>query len=129
LTGVYLDGALTRALDAVAPRIPVESTETPSYEGPAPDEPIVLREEPPGVEACEWNDFVDVEGAVLNPIAVYSRSGETVLRERLGALSARHLRGIVRGYHLAPPGTDPEVLDEAELTALIVVGVRGRCAA
>jgi hypothetical protein len=127
LTDVYLEGALSRARDAVAPRIAVVQEDAPAYDGPAREETIVVTE--PVGEACVTNDFVDVEGAVLDPISIYTKSGETVLRERLGALSARHLRGIVRGYRLAPPGADPEVLNEAELTALIVVGVRGRCAA
>ena len=129
LTDVYFDGALTRAIDAAAPKIAVVRTESPAYDGPAPEDTTVVVAEPPDVEVCASNEFVDVEGAVLDPIAVYAKSGENVLRERLSALSARHLRGIVRGYRLAAPGTDPEVLDEAELTALIVVGARGRCAA
>lgn len=65
----------------------------------------------------------------LTPGACYAK-GEDLLRRQLGALSARHLRAIVRVYELAPGGdVDLGVLTEPELIALIIVTVRSRLAA
>jgi hypothetical protein len=50
------------------------------------------------------------------------------LRLQLGALSARHLRSIVRAYRLAED-FDLDALDAVELAELIVVGVRTKLAA
>jgi hypothetical protein len=64
---------------------------------------------------------------VLNPFSIF-RKGEGLLRLQLRALSARHLRSIVRAYRLAED-IDPDALDALELAELIVVGVRTRLAA
>jgi hypothetical protein len=68
----------------------------------------------------------DVE-AVLNPFSVFGK-GEGLLRLQLGALSARHLRSIVRAYRLAED-IDLDALDSVELAELIVAGVRAKLAA
>ena len=52
-----------------------------------------------------------------------------MLRERLGILSAGHLRRIARGYRLVPETLDLDAFAEPELIELIVAGVRLRCAA
>jgi hypothetical protein len=61
---------------------------------------------------------------VLDPFAVYAQ-GEDVLRGELRALSADHLRSIVREYDLAG-GEPPLTATEAELATLIVTSVRNR---
>jgi hypothetical protein len=131
LTPVYLDGALTRAVHAAhVPEMDDEVPEVPFYEEPAPD-PDVTRPEatpPRGIEACESNEFIDVDGAVLDPIALYAK-GEDTLRQKLGLLSADHLRSIARGYHLIPGDLELEPFTELQLAQLIVAGVRARCSA
>jgi hypothetical protein len=109
LTPVYLEGALKRAFtrarrpNAVPP------------EGPAYDEPA------PASGAAEGS----LGGAILDPFSIYSAQGEEPLRQQLSALSAGHLRGIVRAYDLASePDADLEALTEVELVALIVSATR-----
>jgi hypothetical protein len=127
-----LEGAFTRATHAARVRHLklVAPPEVPFYEGPARDPHGTRAEGPatPGSEACESNEFIDVEGAVLDPIALYAE-GEDTLRQKLGLLSARHLCGIARGYHLVPDDFDLESFTEPEIARLIISGVRGRCAA
>jgi hypothetical protein len=103
----YLEGALRRALNpsVVAPAAVIA---TPHFHGPAPD---VVASEP-----------VVAASAVLDPYAVAAQ-GETLLRQKLGALRAWHLRNIVRVYELADPSVDLEALTEAELIELIVAAV------
>jgi hypothetical protein len=119
LTPVYLEGALARALagpprERAAPRV-----EAPTYEAPAP-----AAAEPEGARVAD-----PVPQPVLDPFSVYTK-GEDRLRQQLRALSAGHLRTIVRAYDLAiGRDMDLEVLTEAELVALIVSGVRDRLAA
>jgi hypothetical protein len=131
LTPVYLDGALTRAIHAAhVPETDNEVPEVPFYEEPAPH-PHVTRTEatsPRSIEACESNEFIDVDGAVLDPIALYAK-GEDTLRQKLGLLSADHLRSIARGYHLIPGDLELESCTELQLAQLIVAGVRARCSA
>ena len=103
LTPVYLEGALERAL-ASPPAVA-----TPPVDTPAPKAPMTE--------------------SVLNPFSVYAK-GEELLRRQLGALSPRHLRGIVRAYDLAAsPDLDLEAMTGPELIALIVLAVRSRLAA
>jgi hypothetical protein len=111
LTPVYLEGALARALEA-PPRAPstVVPEETPAYEFPAPSATI---EEP-------------IEHPILDPFSVFAK-GEDLLRQQLHALSPRHLRVILRAYHLiGPVEMDLMMLSETELVALILSGVRAR---
>jgi hypothetical protein len=122
LTPVYLQGALIRAIDATRPRtVPVEVPEAPAYDEPAPSPQVVATA--PGLGAVADDE------PVLDPFSVHEK-GERALRERLGALSGRHLRTIVRAYALA---TDLDLaldaLDDVELVELIVAGTRRRPAA
>lgn len=110
LTPVYLEGALTRALEPpiavpVAPPPPQPSM----FAGPAPRLAPV---DPGGYES------------VLNPFSVYDK-GELILRRQLGAISAWHLVNIARAYELS--AEDPATLarrSSAELIEIIVSGVR-----
>ena len=82
----------------------------PSYDGPAP-EPVRT------VPVAETR-------AVLDPFSVYAK-GEDLLRQELGALSAWHLRNIVRAYALSGASeAELEGMSHAELTERIVLGVR-----
>jgi hypothetical protein len=110
LTPVYLEGALARALEAAPHTRSTGVPETPAYDSPAPSATI---EEP-------------IEHPILDPFSVFAK-GEDLLRQQLYALSERHLRVILRAYHLADPAEiDLEALSEAELVALILSGVRAR---
>ena len=111
LTPVYLEGALARALKGpprarlpVVPRIP-------AYDSPAPT-------------------FEEASAQpVLDPFSVFAK-GADLLRQQLFALSARHLRVILRAYHLmGPVEIDLMTLRETELVALILSGVRARLGA
>lgn len=109
LTPVYLEGSLDRALNPPHPPEPVILPE-PSYDGPAP-EPVRT------VPVAETR-------AVLDPFSVYAK-GEDLLRQELGALSAWHLRNIVRAYALSGASeAELEGMSHAELTERIVLGVR-----
>ncbi len=131
LTPVYLEGALERAVDAEEDIVTLEVPETPAYDEPAPSRATRQAE-----AAAEISAAADVlagpptlEAAVLDPFSVYLK-GEGVLRERLGALGARHLRTIVRAYRLASEAEATlEALREPELTAIIITAVRARMAA
>jgi len=102
LTAVYLEGALARTLSGPPQRRGAELLEMPAYEEPAADH------------------------AILDPYSVYAK-GEHLLRQQLHALSAWHLRNIVRAYDLVSRGDVAlETLTEAELVGLIVSAVRGR---
>jgi hypothetical protein len=128
LTPVYLDGALSRAIHAAVPHVDTEVPEVPFYDEPAPDPHLTGTEAtaPRGSGACESNEFVDVDGAVLNPIALYAK-GEDTLRQKLALLSARHLRSIARGYELVRGDLELESFPESQLAELIIAGVRARC--
>jgi hypothetical protein len=130
LTPVYLEGALSRAIDVEADVAPPDVAETPAYDAPAPSRAVRQAEAPSDLAAAQVlpNARVPRE-AVVDPFSLYAK-GEAVLRERLAALSARHLRTIVRAYDLAP-GTDTalEVLTEPDLIAVIITGIRARRAA
>jgi hypothetical protein len=113
LTPVCLEGALARALGppprARSTGVPV----TPAYDSPAPSATI---EEP-------------IEHPILDPFSVFAK-GEDLLRQQLHALSERHLRVILRAYHLiGPVEIDLMTFSETELVALILSGVRARLGA
>jgi len=143
LTPVYLEGALERAIHAERAIIEVEfdAPEAPAYEGPAPDPATRVPMARPSMGArsdlaegvtddgdlAEREEDVEVDEAVLNPFSVFAK-GEGLLRLQLGALSARHLRSIVRAYRLAED-IDLHALDAVELAELIVAGVRTKLAA
>jgi hypothetical protein len=114
LTPVYLRGALERTL--TPPTVVVE--------------PPVVRsvyDEPAGPSAPVGERVAEVE-PVLDPFSVYAK-GEDMLRRQLGALSPRHLRGIIIGYDLVDTaGVDLNRLTSAELIALIVAAVRQQAA-
>jgi hypothetical protein len=113
LTPVYLEGALARALEVPPPAPTTAIPETPAYDSPAPSATI---EEP-------------IEHPILDPFSVFAK-GEDLLRQQLHALSERHLRVILRAYHLIGPGEiDLMTLSETELVALILSGVRARLGA
>jgi hypothetical protein len=99
LTAVYLDGALTRALNPVVQK---RSRAPQAYfDAPAP---IAVRETEPAAPA------------VLNPFSVYQK-GEDLLRRELGALSAWHLVNIIAAYGLSDEPL--EVLNALPSPALI----------
>lgn len=110
LTPVYLEGALDRALAGPLEAETAPVPETPVYDEPAP----VIAPAAPLITA-----------PVLDPFSVYAK-GETLLRQQLQALDARHLRQIVRFYRLATADVDLEALTEPDLIAWIVAGVRTR---
>jgi hypothetical protein len=122
LTPVYLEGALRRAVQTtVEPTTETVVAEQPTFEAPAPD---VSPARAAGASAAG-----PVRGAVMDPFSVYAK-GETLLRRQLRALSAQHLRGILRAYELVDEGTlDLEALNEVELAELIVVRVARSAAA
>lgn len=109
LTPVYLEGSLERTLNP--PRIPEPVVlPEPFYDGPAP-EPF-------------RTPSVPEPRAVLDPFSVYAK-GEALLRQELGALSAWHLRNIVRAYALSGASeAELERMSQAELIERIVLGVR-----
>jgi hypothetical protein len=117
LTPVYLEGALERSLKRT-PRQAATPPEPPTYDGPAG----------PSASMETRADANDVLEPVLDPFSVYAK-GEQLLRQRLRALSAWHLRTIVRAYELAAAEVDVEELDDTELIALIVTATRARAAA
>jgi hypothetical protein len=124
LTETYLEGAFERARQAEATQVELAVPEAPAYEGPAPAAST-------RAAGSDGDDAVreEIAEAVLDPFSVY-RKGEDLLRRQLGALSARHLRGIVLAYGLASvEDIDLEMLDEDELIEIIVAGVRDRPAA
>ena len=105
LTPVYLEGALTRALNP--PVRTVVAPSEPMFNGPAPN----------------------VAPAVLNPFSVAGK-GEGLLRQELSALSAWHLVNIIRAYDLSEgPIAALNRLRPSSLIDLIVDGVRSRTSA
>jgi hypothetical protein len=114
LTTVYFEGALARALEGPPPPASPAIPQSAVYDSPLPGSTV---EEP-------------TAHPVLDPFSVYAK-GEDLLRQQLHALSARHLRAILRAYRLTDPRIDMnlEVLDEENLIALILSGVRARLGA
>ena len=113
LTAVYLQGALSRALN------PLVRPVAPPPDVPAFDEPAPNVMEVPAPAAAS-------QPAVLNPFAVYER-GEVPLRRQLAALSAWHLVNIVTAYQLSDE--PPAILSRLPPAALIEIIVSGVAAA
>jgi hypothetical protein len=112
LRGVYLEGALERALNPYRPA-PEPTIPPPAFDGPAdPDE-----HDEEGDEAPET-----ATRSILDPFSVY-RKGETLLRNQLGALSAWHLVNIIRAHSLS--SLDPAALKGLPPSALIEIIVEG----
>jgi hypothetical protein len=92
----------------------------PAYAEPAPEHAAGRVVEP---------GYIALDDPVLDPFSVAAK-GEEYLRSRLDALSARHLRSIIRFYGLADDDEiDLDALTEAELAELIVTDIRRRRAA
>ena len=101
LTGVYLEGALRRALEQPL-AVPAPPPQPSIFAGPAESTPT----------------------SILDPFSVYEK-GEALLRRQLAALSAWHLVNIALEYELTD--LDVETLNRlpaTELIELIVNGVR-----
>lgn len=105
LTPVYLEGAFRRATEP-APQVVERELPPPIFDGPAPASPG------PGPV-----------NAVLDPFEAYA-SGETILRSRLGALSAWHLRNIVRAHSILVEPLVVEAMTKPELIEYIVAAAR-----
>jgi len=115
LTAVYLEGALTRALN---PLVIVPPAEPPPPMFSEPARPIVAQ--PRGAEVAQ---------SVLDPFSVYEK-GEPILRKQLASLASWHLVNILRDYELS--SEEPAVLNQlpsAVLIELIVAAVRNEAAA
>jgi hypothetical protein len=109
LTPVYLEGALQRALEPT-PEVLTEPLPPPAYSAPARSRPQKrMTQEPEGI---------------LDPYSVYQQGGSDLLLEELGALSAGHLRQIIRAHALAEESVVLDKMGRAELVALIAQGVR-----
>lgn len=106
LSGTYLEGALSRALNPLSRRSPAPMP-SPLFEAPAP---------------TAVGDISAADRAVLDPFSVGAK-GETLLRKELGALRAWHLRNIIRAYQLADADRDLEAMNEPALIELIVSAV------
>jgi hypothetical protein len=103
LSPTYLEGAFVRATNAsVSGRGGSNARQDPS--------PDFRERRPPG------------DRAVLDPYSVGAK-GEELLRSELFALSAWHLRNIVRAYALTDADVNLEALSQAQLVELIVDGV------
>jgi hypothetical protein len=61
--------------------------------------------------------------AILDPYSVYRQGGSDLLLEELGALSAGHLRQIIRAHALAEESVVLDKMDRAELVTVIVEGI------
>jgi hypothetical protein len=108
LTPVYLEGALRRALEPT-PEAVIEPLPPPAYSAPAhsrPQKPVTQEPE-----------------AILDPFSVYQQGGSDLLLEELSALSAGHLRQMIRAYSLAE-SVALDTMARAELIALIAQRVR-----
>jgi hypothetical protein len=107
LSGEYLESALERALEP--------PLATPEPEIPPPQMPPPASTPRPARHAPR---------AVLDPFSVYQQ-GEDVLRKELRALSADHLRNIIRAYELDDAqGEPPSTQTEPELVSRILTAVR-----
>jgi len=109
LTGVYLEGALRRALEQPL-AVLVPPPQPSIFAGPAESTVVTP------VDAAPTS--------ILDPFSVYEK-GEALLRRQLAALSAWHLVNIALEYELTD--LDVETLNRlpaTELIELIVNGVR-----
>jgi hypothetical protein len=106
LTAVFLEGALSRALNPLrrtSARVPA----APLFDGPAPS-----------IRSAPANE------SILDPFSVY-RKGEALLRRQLAAMSGWHLVNIITAYGLSD--ADPALLqaqEPADLVELIIAAVR-----
>jgi len=110
LSTAYLEGALARATRRPATKAPPAAA-TSRFGGPAE-----------GTVSGTSRTAPD-HRSVLDPFAVYRRSGEDTLQRELRALSVAHLREIVSEHRLHPGGDDAVL--RAALAELIVAAVRG----
>ena len=109
LTGVYLEGALRRALEQPL-AVPVPPPQPSIFAGPAESTVVTPADAAPT--------------SILDPFSVYEK-GEALLRRQLAALSAWHLVNIALEYELTD--LDVETLNRlpaTELIELIVNSVR-----
>lgn len=109
LTGVYLEGALRRALERPL-AVPVPPPQPSVFAGPAESTVVSPADVAPM--------------SILDPFSVHEK-GEALLRRQLAALSAWHLVNIALEYELTD--LDVETLNRlpaTELIELIVNGVR-----
>ena len=79
--------------------VTVKETAPPTYSGPAPH----LKKR-----------VIELREPILDPYSVYQQGGLDLLHEELTALSAKHLRQIIRAYALA----DDAVLDSMSKAVL-----------
>jgi len=115
LTPIYLEGALSRALNPLVRRAP--SRPEARFDGPAAGE--VTLSAPRSTAPSR---------AVLDPFSVYEKS-ENLLRQELGAFSPWHLVNIVVAYDLSDQPEDVlNRLPAASLVEIIVSGVRMKTA-
>jgi hypothetical protein len=105
ISEVFLQGALTRAMEPSPPLATPPPPSPPAFEGPAPPYSPAL------------------EGPVLDPFNAYTR-GEPFLRRRLAALDAWHLRTMAQAYRIVGSVLEVDRLKKAELVELIVAHVR-----
>jgi hypothetical protein len=116
LTGVYLEGALDRALKPLVRQR--RSPPAPMFDEPAPVF-VSKAESPAAVD-------VPIADAILDPFAVFE-NGEAMLRRKLAALAAWHLLNIIVAYGLSDePVSTLERLSASSLIELIVGAVRER---
>ena len=114
LSAVYLEGALRRALDALAPT--AKPLANSIVDRPTARFPPVRR--PPHADE-----------PVLDPFSV-GEKGEGFLRQELNALATWHLVNILRAYELTDESeTALRLYSSPELIELIVTGIRDRSAA
>ena len=108
LTGVYLEGALDRALKPLT-RAVADPVTPPVFDGPAP-EPLPT----------------PIHESILNPFSVF-RKGELMLRRQLMALSEWHLVNIIRAHELSKlPDDDLNQMSAPALIEIIATTVRAR---
>lgn len=109
LTGIYLEGALKRALQPLV--MTTSPPGQPLFGGPAPAHVGV------GVPQARPH-------AVLDPFSVYQK-GEALLRQELSALSPAHLTNIIAFYRLNDqPATELNRMPRTALVDLVVTAVR-----
>ena len=119
VSAVYLEGALSRALQP-RPEVLVTSPAPPAFDGPAPD--VDVDEEVTG-------PYRAGRTIVLDPFAVYGRSGEGILRAELSALAPWQLRDIALAYHIFADETASIALTKPELVDTIATAVVARAMA
>lgn len=113
LTPVYLEGSLERTLRPTVLRTPPPMPQ-PAFDEPAPD---FVQETPPPTDA------------ILNPVSLYLKKGEALLRDQLHALSAWHLVNIIRAHELSELAESAlNAMNTPTLVELIVANTKIRVA-